>query len=673
MNTILLKTLFKSVLEDFLAGKKEYGKRLQKMGKILNYFSQFKTSPLNNGENDKKKRKVEKPPTKFLELPDDVIIEIALFVSYKSIFGIMLSNKELNSLLVKDTHSFWVRKFKMEFPELDPYPGNRFTMKYYPPFIEQWYVKKLYKENISWEEYKIGKGVWYIKTLVFLKTLKFFDLQDKIDFTVPSNRNSAYTLLQEHIFQKLPINFFLEKEKNNIFGNELLLLEICKIIKKSVIVFTNKFYYTDFIIDEYFKRNLYPNVKFLIELFKLNVYSFKHLMSSINVTTKEHRYNRQKVISNVINILINFENEKFSTILGDYHKETVNGGLFFESIIAFTLLHGENQKYVQIISSDIEIIKKIIDYRGTYLRYFSELLFDREMVLRALKSSTFQDENIDFMFMKNFVDDLKFIREAVKINGYVLKGASERFLNMYDIVFEAVKSNGKTLKILSKFQKSDPKIVLEAVKNTPIAILFSDKSLIDNNNFILELIEVNPDVIRTFKRYTEFDFLPWLNLDWVEVAMKNSDPIKNFETIQFLLTVNPFYFRFANEKTKSDIYIISYVFNLQPITLIYFNERIKSFYINDLLKMNYYSNLLEIKDDFKEMEKLLKRNIFPFYIISTRSNQKIRDKFSEEYLEILNKKISKYHRREIGIATREMGIYFRIKEKFFGNFFRFVY
>lgn len=303
-----------------------------------------------------KKKKIKK---KILtDLPYEVIVEILLFVPYKIIFSVMLTSKEFTYALTQ--FKFWLRKFKFEYPELDPYPETNIIV-YYPKYIEEWYIKKgiyeiytVYENDQStFEEFIVGKNEWYLKTKIFIESLKYFKTH-KIHGT-----------------------------KFYITGNELLLFEV----RKTLITSPG--------LDLYFETNTILNGKFLSELVKLDHMVFFYI---IWYYSGEKVYDRRVVIESLIDTLLvkdSIQLYRYFAYMRDIGNTT-------------------DYKYNEIIQSDKSIISNIIKYDEKKLKYFKEFLTPFKFMDKESKQ-TFLERNLKFLDEN---DKQEFLKKYSKIQTY---------------------------------------------------------------------------------------------------------------------------------------------------------------------------------------------------------------------------------------------------------------
>jgi len=97
----------------------------------------------------------------------------------------------------------------------------------------------------------------------------------------------------------------------------------------------------------------------------------------------------------------------------------------------------------------------------------------KETAINWLKKGYyFGSKNFD-----NFRNDKEVVLEAVKIQGFSLKNASDELKEDKDVVLEAVKQHGWSLEFASDKLKADKEIVLEAVKQNSFSLKFIGNSL----------------------------------------------------------------------------------------------------------------------------------------------------------------------------------------------------
>ena len=145
---------------------------------------------------------------------------------------------------------------------------------------------------------------------------------------------------------------------------------------------------------------------------------------------------------------------------------------------------------LQFAHSDLrdnkEYMLEILKYNGLALEYVSERLRDDwDICLTAVKQSI---GAINFVSDK-FLEDRNFVLEVVKTNGYKLLSFNPKFQYDKGIVLEAVKTGGLVYQhIVNDNFKKDKEIALEAVKKNKDNINYVPEELKLNKDFILDVL-----------------------------------------------------------------------------------------------------------------------------------------------------------------------------------------
>ena len=564
----IIKSLFDSVLREYLKSgpqKKNYGERLKKMAIVIQNL-QFNTS---NG----KKKKIEKSLS---DIPFDVIIEILIFVPYKTIFDFMSKKKYIYNLIMSDLNNFWERKFKSETPSYYP---EKFI---YPKNLEKWYINNW---RFPLELFSSGKPEWYLKTKMFFDVVKHFGNIDYNSLEIP------------------PIFFFKE--------NELLLIEIFK-RHKHFNIYLN-------ILKGYF-QNMVLNVDFLIEMIKNpnNYGQGVSIFSDISIYFGNYKkYNRKKVVLAVFD-LFKKEGGSYDNDPHDLLKHLTKQLITLVSV-----------DYRNLILNDKEIVSILVGYNGKYLKYFPLFQNDKDVILIGLKNSLKTFDHVN-PILKNSSD---FILEAVKVNGGVLFFAGRKYLRRRLYVSEAVKTKGKILKHVSDKLKKDKDIVFDAVKNDGSVLKYADDSLLKENynrTIIKKAIETFPRNIRLVKIKWVLDDLKMIN-----IAMYNCDQRR--KTIYFLVHLSPHYFIFANDEVKDDYYLIKSLLKnkISGKILFYASKRVQLIIKNMFFRQREkniladYLEYINYSNNEEKMLELLHENMFVFWIIR---NEKVAEKYFQQKL-----------------------------------------
>ena len=139
-----------------------------------------------------------------------------------------------------------------------------------------------------------------------------------------------------------------------------------------------------------------------------------------------------------------------------------------------------------------EYMLEILKYNGCALQYVSEkLLNDWDICLTAVK----QEKDVVFLMPNKFSEDRKFVLEVVKSEGYKLFLFDSKFQNDREIVLEAVKNDsyGDVFSFVNDEFKKDKEIAKEAVKKHSRNINYVSEILKLDKEFVLYVLR-NTDI-----------------------------------------------------------------------------------------------------------------------------------------------------------------------------------
>lgn len=175
---------------------------------------------------------------------------------------------------------------------------------------------------------------------------------------------------------------------------------------------------------------------------------------------------------------------QFRLWIGD--KTTTYRELFLNFIeTKITAFYPIMDEIPNILRSDRDFVSKIVQYDGLALLYMDSVyLNDRDIVLTAVKQNLSIYDNI-----KNFRDDYRIVKEAVKQDGRRLRLVDLELKRNKKIVLCAVRQDGNSLFYADPILKADRDIVLTAVKQDGYAITYADRSLLYDAEIRNEAIE----------------------------------------------------------------------------------------------------------------------------------------------------------------------------------------
>ena len=206
------------------------------------------------------------------------------------------------------------------------------------------------------------------------------------------------------------------------------------------------------------------------ELAKVNMKVLNHIKEYI-LNNKEFDLEMVKISGRAIDYLDSFKNDK------DIIQEAAKT---YKDALQYARSN---------LRDDKEYMLEILKYNGLALEYVSERLCnDWDICLTAVKQDTMSIGAIRFISNK-FSEDRKFVLETVKSEGSKLFSFDFKFQYDREIVLEAVKSNGLVYQyIVCKEFEKDREIAKEAVKKEAINISHVPEELILDKEFVLYVL-----------------------------------------------------------------------------------------------------------------------------------------------------------------------------------------
>ena len=417
----MIKDIFSFYIKGILNKEKGSEERILKAGKIFSkYLTQIKTTSGNNG------KKVKKIPY----IIDDIVPEIALFLSYKSLREYMAINSRFKSLI--DNDSFWKRKFKSEF-------------KYeYPKIIEN----------------NLKKGWKYA-------TIEFLNMKDKIQdlfkkkiltksgnelllITAIKNVNLKYSILRNWI------RFYI---KNNNKLNDQLLIDLIN-------------YNVDFfkVISLYPKKREYNKKRAFLEYLKklrdemwdeeideflMKLYNFEEFKDIFS--NEEFLLKAVKVNGIILKYLI-FLNKNYSK----------NKQLILEALESIHTIF----KHVNLdLQDDRDFVLKAVEINGDVLEYLSpKFKDDKDIVVKAIEDSFSSFEYVSERLRDS--DDIAV--ELILEHPHFIKFAGPKIKNDVNIFYKIVKyrSDLQFLEYAGEKVKKNFKFAMYAISISRRAIYY---------------------------------------------------------------------------------------------------------------------------------------------------------------------------------------------------------
>ncbi|EFC37909.1 predicted protein [Naegleria gruberi] len=173
-------------------------------------------------------------------------------------------------------------------------------------------------------------------------------------------------------------------------------------------------------------------------------------------------------------------------------------------------------------------IDKAISNNGTMIEFVPKQFINRELILKAIKSTKHKKEEILRFIPEEFKFDKEIILQIVR-NCLVFRYIPEKLRNDRDVILQFVKSNkGDTLQYVNDKFKSDREIVMESVKQNGCNLAYSHESLKNDKEIVTLAIRNNIEAIKHASDDLKFD---------KELLMSSITSTECF--LKFLTCVNP--------------------------------------------------------------------------------------------------------------------------------------